>query len=263
MRQAGVSKSTVYRIKNEIGQTFQRLKPVKPSSITETTKNIIKLKLLSGKLRTAEDTHKFLINLGHPIGYQVTRKLQHCSGFNCHIKKKQPHLNVDHRRDRLKWAKTHRNWSFTDWKRVIFSDETKINLLESDGIQYIWKKEGGRPDQPHNSKETRRHQKSLIVWGCMTSLGVGYAFRVYDRTMKAVDYVHILSTTYNDTLAYYDLKNKDVVFLQDGDSKHTASLADKYMKKEKIFFFRLASSKSRSKSSKASLASRKDKAWRV
>ncbi|KAG2189619.1 hypothetical protein INT46_004873 [Mucor plumbeus] len=148
MRQAGVSKSTVYRIKHEIGQTFQRLKPGKP----------------------IEDTHKCLNNLGHPIGYEATRKLQHRLGFNCHIKKKQPHLNVDHRKDRLKWAKAHRNWSVTDWKRVIFSDETKINLLESDGIQYTWK-EGGQPDQSHNIKETRRHQKSLMVWGCMTSLG--------------------------------------------------------------------------------------------
>ncbi|KAG2209669.1 hypothetical protein INT46_004234 [Mucor plumbeus] len=187
MRQAGVSKSTVYRIKNEIGQTFQRLKPGKP-----------------------KDTHRFLNNLGHPIGYEATRKLQHRLGFNCHIKKKQPHLNVDHRKDRLKWAKAHRNWSVTDWKRVIFWDETKINLLESDGIQYTW--EGGQPDQSHNIKETRRHQKSLMGWGCMTSLGVGYVCRVYDGTMKAVDYVHILSTTYKDTLAYYDLKTRTSFF---------------------------------------------------
>ncbi|KAG2206382.1 hypothetical protein INT46_003811, partial [Mucor plumbeus] len=124
------------------------------------------------------------------------------------------HLNVDRRKDRLKLAKAHRNWSVTDWKRVISSDETKINLLESDGIQYTWK-EGGQPDQSHNIKETRRRQKSLMVWGCMTSLGVGYACRVYDGTMKAADYVHILSTTYKDILAYYDSKNKDVVFQQD------------------------------------------------
>ena len=72
----------------------------------------------------------------------------------------------------------------------------------------------------------------------MTSLEVGYAScRVYDRTMKAVNYVHILSTAYKDTLAYYDLKNnKDDDFQQDGDSKHIASLTDKYMKKGKIFF---------------------------
>ncbi|KAG2196835.1 hypothetical protein INT46_005462 [Mucor plumbeus] len=85
MQEAGVSKSTVYCIKYEIGQTFQRLKPGKPSSITETTKNTIKLKLRLGKLCTAEDTHKFLNNLGHPIGYEATRNLQHRLGFNCSI----------------------------------------------------------------------------------------------------------------------------------------------------------------------------------
>ena len=29
-----------------------------------------------------------------------------------------------------------------DWKRVIWSDETKINRIASDGRQWVWKKTG-------------------------------------------------------------------------------------------------------------------------
>ena len=29
-----------------------------------------------------------------------------------------------------------------DWKRVFWSDETKINCLGSDGRQWVWKKNG-------------------------------------------------------------------------------------------------------------------------
>jgi len=62
-----------------------------------------------------------------------------------------------------------RNWSVTVWRRVIFSDESKINLFKSDGIPYgrrrSWKsaftelfaREGGR----------------RMIWGCFSYHGVG------------------------------------------------------------------------------------------
>ena len=34
-----------------------------------------------------------------------------------------------------------------DWKRVVWSDETKINHLGSDGRSWVWKKAGEGPCQ--------------------------------------------------------------------------------------------------------------------
>ena len=36
----------------------------------------------------------------------------------------------------------HKDWTVEDWERVIWSDETKINCLGSDGCKWVWKRPG-------------------------------------------------------------------------------------------------------------------------
>ena len=58
------------------------------------------------------------------------------------VKKKRPLLKPHHRRARREFAVQHKEWTVEDWKRVWWSDETKINFLGSDGRKYVWKREG-------------------------------------------------------------------------------------------------------------------------
>ena len=53
--------------------------------------------------------------------------------FSTQIKKKKPLLKKTHMEAKLKWAKAHKDWTEDDWRRVVFSDETKINVWGSDG----------------------------------------------------------------------------------------------------------------------------------
>ena len=51
------------------------------------------------------------------------------------MKKKKPRLSNKHRREKMLWAQKYQNWTLADWHRVIWSDETKINSLGSDGLK--------------------------------------------------------------------------------------------------------------------------------
>ena len=51
-------------------------------------------------------------------------------------------LTSRHRRNRLDFAIADQDWTLDDWKRVILSDETKINRFQSNGRQWIWKGPG-------------------------------------------------------------------------------------------------------------------------
>ncbi|KAG1037751.1 hypothetical protein G6F43_012798 [Rhizopus delemar] len=74
---------------------------------------------------------------------------------------------------RLEWAKKHRNWTVQDWRQVVFSDETKINVWGSDGCKYYWRRPGD-PLQPHHLDFTVKHEAGkLMMWGCITSEGPG------------------------------------------------------------------------------------------
>jgi hypothetical protein len=57
-------------------------------------------------------------------------------------KKKKPLFSAVHHKKRLAFALKYQNWTVEDWKRVIWSDETKINRIGSDGKQWVWKQVG-------------------------------------------------------------------------------------------------------------------------
>ncbi|KAG1481916.1 hypothetical protein G6F54_013679 [Rhizopus delemar] len=121
---------------------------------------------------------------------------------------------------RLAWAKKHQNWTTDDWRRVVFSDETKVNIWGSDGCKYYWSRPGD-PLKPHHIDVTVKHGGgSLMMWGCMTYEGPGYACQIYDGTMNSDLYQQILDTTLRETMEYYDMDWSTAYFQHDGDPKH-------------------------------------------
>ena len=70
-------------------------------------------------------------------GWTVRRALKR-GGLSSGVKQKKPKLSLKHIRDHLDFAKRHRNWTISDWERVIFSNECKINRFNSDGRSWCW-----------------------------------------------------------------------------------------------------------------------------
>ncbi len=65
-----------------------------------------------------------------------------------------------------------------DWKNVLFSDETKINVNGSDGVRYVWK----RPEEPLSERLTQKTVRfgggSVMVWSCFGFKGTGFASKI-------------------------------------------------------------------------------------
>lgn len=85
---------------------------------------------------------------------------------------KKPILNKRMRKNRLNWCKERENWSVADWKRVVFSDESKFNLIGPDGTLKVRRRKGERYSDKC-IQPTVKHSPYIMVWGCITSAGVG------------------------------------------------------------------------------------------
>ena len=114
-----------------------------PSKLSACDKQSIICQISSGKLDNAVQATQFINSIiPNPITPQTVRNTLKESGFYSVMKKKVLMLKLTHRQRRLKFAWYHENWTVEDWKRVLWSDETKINHIGSDGKVYVWKQRG-------------------------------------------------------------------------------------------------------------------------
>ena len=58
-----------------------------------------------------------------------------------------------HRKARLEFAERHLEWTVKDWKKILWSDETKINWFGSDRRNQVWIDKENRRD-PRRIKQT-------------------------------------------------------------------------------------------------------------
>jgi hypothetical protein len=63
-------------------------------------------------------------------------------GLKAGIPRKVPYISEKNKKERLAFAKKYINKPNSFWKKVLWSDETKINLFGSDGCTRVWKRKG-------------------------------------------------------------------------------------------------------------------------
>uniref|UniRef100_A0A803JIP4 Transposase Tc1-like domain-containing protein n=1 Tax=Xenopus tropicalis TaxID=8364 RepID=A0A803JIP4_XENTR len=96
----------------------------------------------------------------------------HCAIHLCQLKlysaKKKPFLSKIHKLSRFHWARDHLKWSVAKWKTVLWSDESRFEVLFGNlGRHVIRTKED--KDNPSCYQRSVQKPASLMVWGCMSA----------------------------------------------------------------------------------------------
>ncbi len=94
--------------------------------------------------------------------------------------RRKPLLKLAHKKACKQFAEDNLSKSMNYWNHVLWSDESKVNLFDSDGVQYVW----WRPGQEYQ-------ENGAMVWGCMTTAGTG-ELRFTEGNMDSNMYCDIL-----------------------------------------------------------------------
>ncbi|KAG0865681.1 hypothetical protein G6F15_012852 [Rhizopus arrhizus] len=105
-------------------------------------------------------------------------------------------------KERYEFARAHLSWTIDDWKKVIFSDETKVNRIGSDGLQWTWT----------NGDKLKDFQESI----------------------NSDFYIGILEDELMKTIDWYELQKEDIIFQQDNASIHTAKKVSEWLENNNI-----------------------------
>ncbi len=123
-----------------------------------------------------------LVNYLKAAGTIVTKKIidntlrregpKSCSG------RKVPLLKKAHVQARLKFANEHLNDSEENWVKVLWSDETKIQLFGINSTRRVWRRRNAAYD-PKNTIPTVKHGGvNIMLWGCFSDKGTGQLHRI-------------------------------------------------------------------------------------
>ncbi len=97
--------------------------------------------------------------------------------------KRKPYVNMVQKRRRVLWDKAHLKWTVSNWKSVLWSDESKFDILVGNhGCCVLRAKEEG--ELPACYQRSVQKPASLMVWGCISAYGMG-SLRAFEGTMNA------------------------------------------------------------------------------
>ena len=124
------------------------------------------------------------------VSKRTVQRKHYSEGFHLRVIRKRIRIREANRKNRLAWCRANRRKTVDSyWKRVIFSDECKVDI----GLDYrvfVWRKVGesylpcclGTPPTP---------KISLMIWGCITYDGVG-TLTVTQGNVNSQQYITIL-----------------------------------------------------------------------
>ncbi len=126
---------------------------------------------------------------------------------------------TDNVRGVLPGLRRRKTWTVAQWSNVLFSDESKFCISFGNQGPRVWRK-GGEAHSPSCMKSSVKFPQSVMIWGAMSSAGVGPL--CFLKT-------NVTAPVYQEILEHFMLpsadqlfKDVDFIFQQDLAPAHTA-----------------------------------------
>jgi transposase len=223
-----LARSSIYRIRTEHHPDLAKSVGGRPPKLSPANVRYAVRTVTHSNTVSASQAAQQLCNLtGQSIHPSTVRRALRKAGLKAVKKPKKPQLTYAQQQVRKAFALAHKDWTVEDWKRVLWSDETKINRLGSDGLKWAWARKGD-PLSNRLIRETRNFGGgSLMFWGCMGWNGTGLGCKL-EGTMTKFVYLDILRDELMGTLEHFGWEPADVLFQQDNASSHKSKVCIKW-----------------------------------
>lgn len=194
----------------------------RPRILTERESTAIVRKVKINPKRTSTDiAAEVLKDLKKNVSPRTIRRVLVSAGYKSRVARRKPYISVVNKRKRMEFANQYKNKPNSFWDKVVFSDESKFNIFQSDGRIRVWRKPNTELEKQNLVSTVKHGGGGVMVWGCMSSAGVGNLIFV-DGIMDKRVYLNILKENLKNSAIKLGVGN-DFYFQQDNDPKHTAN----------------------------------------
>ena len=134
---SGVHASTISRLRSKERSELYKLSGGCPTKLSSINIHHAVHLITTRKAENAVQVTKSLKTItNQSLSPTTVQRHLKKAGMKAVIKRNHPLLSFKHRKARLNYTHAHKDWAVEDRKRMVWSDETKINHLESDGHKW-------------------------------------------------------------------------------------------------------------------------------
>lgn len=139
---------------------------------------------------------------------------------------RKPLLRKQNKQKRLNWAQQHKDWTIEQWKRVLWTDESKFEIYGSRRRVFVRRSAGERVRDQCIVPTVKHGGGSVMIWECFGGTSVGDLHKV-DGILRKEGYKHILEN--HAIPSGLRIIGENFVFQHDHDPKQTAKVCRDYL----------------------------------
>uniref|UniRef100_A0A8C1LME9 Transposase Tc1-like domain-containing protein n=1 Tax=Cyprinus carpio TaxID=7962 RepID=A0A8C1LME9_CYPCA len=202
-----------------------------PCKISPRGVSLILRKVRDQPRTTREDLVNDLKRAGTTVSTVTISNTPHRHGLKSCSACKVPLLKPTHVQAHLKFAKDHLDDPEEAWEKVMWSDETKIELYGINSTRRVWRKKEDEYKLKKKNIPTVKHgDGNIMLWGCFSAKGTGRLHCIEGR-MDGAMYHHILGNNLLPLVRALKMGH-GWVFQHDNDPKHTARATKEWLRKK-------------------------------
>ncbi len=166
----GVAKTTVWNIlkkKERTGELSNTKRPGRPRKTTVVDDRRILSLVKKTPFTTVGQIKNTLQEVGVCVSKSTIKRRLHQSEYRGFTTRCKPLVSLKNRKARLEFAKRHLKKPSQFWNNILWTDETKINLYQSDGKRRVWRRKGTAHDPKHTTSSVKHGGGSVMrghVW---------------------------------------------------------------------------------------------------
>ncbi len=180
-----MAKTTVWNIlkkKERTGELSNTKRPGRPRKTTVVDDRRILSLVKKTPFTTVGQIKNTLQELGVRVSKSTIKRRLHQSEYRGFTTRCKPLVSLKNRKARLEFAKRHLKKPSQFWNNILWTDETKINLYQSDGKRRVWRRKGTAHDPKHTTSSVKHGGGSVMAWACMAASGTGSLVFIDDVT---------------------------------------------------------------------------------
>jgi len=160
-----------------------------PSILTERDKNHLSIELKRQRFTSLTDISNHL-----PIkaSQRVLREALNERGMKLYAAAKKPQISAKNVENRKKWCRKVSEWSEERWKKIIWSDESSVELGFSSRHTKVWRMKGERYEPYCLASNRRSGRISVMFWSCFWQNELGPLVALPKGRIDSIKYCEIL-----------------------------------------------------------------------